>query len=132
MKEIKPYFHIVNYWETDQMGIVHHSNYVKWLEEARLHFLREIGMPYKEIENLGYMLPVYEVIIKYKNPAKFEDSIIVETKIYEINFHKLVLSYSIYSNKKLIAIAKTIHPWTDKNLKIKKVDEQIIDKLKLI
>lgn len=130
-KEIKPYVHIVNYWETDQMGVVHHSNYIKWLEEARCHFLREIGCPYSKIEEDGYMLPVYELEIKYKNPVKFEDVVNVFTNIKEISELKLILSYKIYSNNNLICIAKTVHPWTDKNLKIKKLNSYLFDQLRL-
>ncbi|MCX8059209.1 MAG: acyl-CoA thioesterase [Spirochaetes bacterium] len=127
---ITPYFHIVNYWETDQMGVVHHSNYIKWLEEARCHFLREIGYPYKWIEENGYMLPVYEIKIKYKNSARFEDKISIITNIDLLNEFKMVLSYKIFNEKLLLCEAITIHPWTDRNLKLKKLEKTLLETLK--
>ena len=127
--QIKPYEKVVAYWETDMMGIVHHSNYVKWFEEARLDFLRKIDIPYEQIEDAGYMLPVYEVIVKYKNPARFAQTIFIETFISDLSNIKVELSYKVKDkNHKILALARTIHPFTDKNLKIKKMPGEIYDK----
>ena len=46
------------YYETDQMGIIHHSNYIRWFEEARLHYMKELGLPYDELERMGIIIPV--------------------------------------------------------------------------
>lgn len=62
MKEIKPYEHRVQYYETDQMGIVHHSNYIRWFEEARTYVLEEMGFGYKEMEHCGIISPVLAAV----------------------------------------------------------------------
>ena len=64
LKEIKPYQHQVQYYETDQMGIAHHSNYIRWFEEARSYILTEIGMGYEKMEEIGIISPVLSVSAK--------------------------------------------------------------------
>ena len=63
--ELMPYEREVFYYETDKMGIVHHSNYVKWLEEARNNFMVQIGYPFDKVENENLMVPVLDVYCKY-------------------------------------------------------------------
>ena len=60
------------YHETDQMGIIHHSNYVKWMEEARIDFMKELGFGYGEVEKRGIVSPVAGVSVSYKKPVLFE------------------------------------------------------------
>lgn len=59
---MKDYKHFVQYYETDQMGITHHSNYIRWMEEARIDFLKQIGWNYKKLESLGIISPVTAII----------------------------------------------------------------------
>ena len=56
--KIRPYEHHAKYYETDQMGIIHHSNYIKWMEEARIGFLDSIGLPFQSVEAMGIVSPV--------------------------------------------------------------------------
>ena len=63
---MEPYVHKVQYYETDKMGIVHHSNYIRWMEEARIDFLERMGWPYDRLENEGIISPVIGVDCKYK------------------------------------------------------------------
>ena len=63
----KPYKHLVQYYETDQMGIVHHSNYIRWFEEARSYILEENGFGYKKMEELGIISPVLSVNARYNS-----------------------------------------------------------------
>jgi len=114
------YSKYVNYWETDKMNIVHHSNYIKWFEEARLHFLRECGLPYDKIEKNGIWLPVYEVFAKYIKPACFEDYIDIDVSIKELTPIKLVLEYFVKKSEEIIVTGYTVHPITDSSLKIKR------------
>ena len=65
---IYKYDRVVKYYETDRMGVVHHSNYIRWFEEARVEFMRDIGLPYSHMEDEGIMVPVVTVECKYKNP----------------------------------------------------------------
>jgi acyl-CoA thioester hydrolase len=115
--KIITYNKMVNYWETDKMGIVHHSNYVKWFEEARCHFLRECGIPYNEVEKSGILLPVYELSIKYLKPAFFEQNISIDVSIKELTPVKLTLCYIVRRDNETLAKGHTIHPFTDENLK---------------
>jgi len=99
------------------------------MEEARLHFLREIGFPYRLIEESGYMLPVYKLDIKYKNPARFEEKIFIETTISRLTEVRMELLYNIVNeNRIVLAEGKTVHPWTDVSMKVKKINRELLDK----
>jgi len=109
----------INYYETDAMGIVHHSNYIRFLEEARCDLLEYVGLPYSKIEEEGLMIPVLEVNCKYKHPARFNDVILTDVHIEEMKGVKMVVKYTI-TNKKtgdLILEGQTKHCFTDMNLK---------------
>ena len=67
---MQKYRHIVQYYETDKMGITHHSNYIRWMEEARIDFLRQIGWDYAKLESLGIISPVIAVDCKYKKSTR--------------------------------------------------------------
>lgn len=92
---MEKYRHIVQYYETDKMGITHHSNYVLWMEEARIHFLKEIGWDYAKLENLGIVSPVVEVSCKYKKPTTFADEVTITVSIKEFTGVKLLLHYEM-------------------------------------
>ncbi len=70
----QPYQHKVQYYETDGMGIVHHSNYIRWFEEARVDFLAQIGMPFEQVEARGIVSPVLRVSCEYKTMARFGET----------------------------------------------------------
>jgi len=110
---------VVRYAETDQMGIAHHSNYPVWYEAARTDFIKGIGMSYSDIEKKGYMLPLLELKSCYKGSAKYEDELLVTTRIKQISFTRVVFYYEIYNKKDntLINYGETMHVWTDKKLK---------------
>ncbi len=114
------YSKYVNYWETDKMNIVHHSNYIKWFEEARLHFLRVCNLAYDKIEKSGIWLPVYEVYVKYIKPVNFEDYVDIDVSIKELTPIKLILEYIVKKSEEIVATGYTVHPITDNNLKIKR------------
>lgn len=67
--------------ETDMMGIVHHGNYVAYFEKGRLEYMRRRGVPYKDMVDRGYHMPVVELNIRYKKPAHFDDVLSVETRL---------------------------------------------------
>ena len=81
--EIMEFERGINYYELDGMNVVHHSNYIRYMEEARIYLLDKMGLPYKKIEDNGIMIPVLEVNYKYKYPAKFGDIIVVKVDISE-------------------------------------------------
>lgn len=89
------YQHKVQYYETDQMGVVHHSNYIRWMEEARIDFLSQIGWDYKTLEEMGIISPVTAVACKYKASAVFADVISITVQIEEFRGVKLKLNYEM-------------------------------------
>lgn len=101
----------VQYHETDKMGITHHSNYIKWMEEARVEFLESIGLPFQEIEKEGIVSPVVNLSVDYKKPSFFGDMILIETKAEKYNGFLFDISYTMKESKKgeIIAEAHSGH-----------------------
>lgn len=87
----------VRYYETDQMGIVHHSNYIRYFECGRTAMLKELGLPLEKIEEAGVMLPVVSVECRYKVPAKLGDTLKVVSIINESPRAKLVIRNEIFN-----------------------------------
>ncbi len=87
------YTHRVQYYETDRMGVTHHSNYIRWMEEARSEFLKSVGWPYAKLEELGIISPVIEMSCKYKNTTTYDD--VVQIHLYNREFKgvKLLVHY---------------------------------------
>lgn len=109
----------INYYETDKMGVVHHSNYIRFLEEARCEFLKSIDMPYDKLEKMGIMIPVLEVNCKYKYHVGFEDTIIIKSKITSFTGVKMTVEYELINKatNSLVMIAETKHCFTNNYLK---------------
>lgn len=89
----------VRYYETDQMGIVHHSNYVRYFECGRTAMLKEVGLPIEKIEEAGVMLPVVSVECRYRTPAKLGDSLRIVTAVDEVPRAKLVIRNEVYNQQ---------------------------------
>ena len=87
------YIHKVQYYETDRMGLTHHSNYIRWMEEARVDFLDKIGFGFDKLESMGISSPILSVNCKYKNGSTFGDSVEIETKITKYNSIKFTIEY---------------------------------------
>lgn len=90
---MKLYEHKVQYYETDKMGIVHHSNYIRWMEESRIDFLDQIGWSYAKLEEEGIISPVTAVDCKYKANSLFGDTIQIQVFVEEFKGVKLKLRY---------------------------------------
>ncbi|AWT59680.1 MAG: acyl-CoA thioester hydrolase [Rhodospirillaceae bacterium] len=105
----------VRYAETDQMGIVYHGVYLTWFEVGRIILLDEIGLPYRELENAGYRLPVLEANLKYLKPAYFDDIIKIETLIKNRPSARIKIEYHLFRKDELICSGYTGHAFiTDK------------------
>ena len=89
------YNHKVQYYETDKMGIVHHSNYIRWMEESRISFLESIGLDYSTLEKRGVISPVIGVNVRYRKPTYFGEEISIEVSIKEYTGIKLIFSYTM-------------------------------------
>ena len=83
------YEHKTQYYETDQMGIIHHSNYIRWFEEARIDFMDHCGFSYAQMEKDGLISPVLSVSCEYKTMTHFGDTVEIETEITRYNSIKL-------------------------------------------
>ena len=124
----------INYYETDKMGIVHHSNYIRFLEEARCAFLDNIGIPYKSIEDIGLMIPVLGVNCNFKHHVTYDDVILIKVWVKELNGVRLIMSYEVNDKKTndIVLTGETTHCFTNSSLRpvnIKKHYPEIFEKL---
>lgn len=124
----------VRYIETDQMGVVHHSNYYAWFELGRGEFIATAGMTYGYMEKKGVMLPVLESSCKHLLGAKYEDELIIQTYIKELNGVKIAFEFNVIRqiDNKVLATGSTKHAFVNKEFKItniKKAYPEIWDKL---
>lgn len=105
------YVHKVQYYETDQMGITHHSNYIRWMEEARVDYMEKIGIGYDKMEQMGVSSPVIGVNCEYKHTTTFPDEIEITLQVKSYNGIKLVLGYEMYhaKTKQLAAFGESRH-----------------------
>lgn len=119
MNNLKPYKRGVYYYETDKMGIMHHSNYIRIFEETRVDFLNQVGMPFDKIEALGIMMPVLSVESHYKYPLRFGDSFEVYPCITKFNGATLSITYTIKNAETgdICAVGNSSHCFTDMNMK---------------
>lgn len=93
--DIKPYRRSPHFYETDQMAIVHHSNYIRWFEEARVDFMNQIGFSYKKAADLGIDFAVLSVNCQYRSMVRFGDNLIIKTYISRFSASRMTVSYKI-------------------------------------
>ena len=89
----------INYYETDKMGIAHHSNYIRYLEEARCRWLEHLGISMEKLEEMGFTIPTLEVNCQYKNHVTSGDVIIIKPIITEYNGVRMTVSYKVIDSK---------------------------------
>ena len=113
------YIREINYYETDKMGIVHHSNYIRFLEEARCRWMKELGLPMEKLEEMGYTIPTLEVNCKYLYPVTSGDIISIRPYISEYNGVRMTISYEVINTNTNNEVIKAItkHCFTNKELK---------------
>ena len=102
------------YHETDQMGIIHHSNYVKWMEEARIDFMKEMGFGYGEVEKRGIVSPVAGVSVSYKKPVLFDDVVEISVSVRKYSGAVLELDYEFFyvTRGEVCTVASSKHCFT--------------------
>lgn len=96
---MQDYEHQAKYYETDQMGIIHHSNYIRWMEEARIDYLGAIGFPMEKIEEAGVVSPVVTVSCEYRRSCRLNEWICVHIEVQRYNGIKLTLGYRMYEKE---------------------------------
>lgn len=106
---MESYKHKVNYYETDKMGITHHSNYIRFMEEARVYFLEQIGWGYDKMEENGIVSPVVNVTCNYKRTTTFPNEIEVNVVVLKLSAAKLTLEYDMKVNGQTVCTAESSH-----------------------
>ena len=91
------YIHRVHYYETDKMAVVHHSNYIRWMEEARVAYLDDIGAGFAGLEARGVISPVIGVDCRYLRPCRFDDRVRIDVKITEFRGVRLRVAYEMFN-----------------------------------
>lgn len=114
---IELYKHKAQYYETDQMGIIHHSNYIRWFEEARADLMEKVGVGYHKLEELGIICPVLSAACDYKGMVKYNDNVIIIPKVEKFNGVKITLSYKVIDadNGELKTTGETKHCFLGEN-----------------
>ena len=103
--KLRPYSRRVYYYETDKMGIVHHSNYIRWFEEARVDLIEQAGLPFETVEAQGLMTPVLSAESTYKLPFKFGEA-------------RFSVTYEVYDPDGVLhAVGKTTHCFVDMDMR---------------
>lgn len=117
---MQPYYHRVQYYETDRMGITHHSNYIRWFEEARVAFLDEIDWSYAKLEAQGIISPVVDVTCKFISPTTFDDVVSIQVSVQKFTGVKLIFAYRLINDqtKQLVATGTSSHCFTAQDGKI--------------
>ncbi len=108
----------VRYAETDMMGIVHHSRYYPWFEQARTDWILETGLTYSAMEQMGIMLPLTETHCRYYYGLKYEDEVLVTCKPEKLTVARVEFSYKVYKmpERKLMSEGRTMHGFADSDL----------------
>ncbi len=110
MNQVAPYVHKVQYYETDKMSITHHSNYVRWMEEARVDYLSQIGWDFDKLEATGVASPVVSLEVHYKGATTFPEDISIVVSILALKGVRLTLGYEMRNVAgKVVCEAKSEH-----------------------
>ena len=112
---MNPYRRSVQYYETDMMGITHHANYIRWMEEARIDFLAQLGFPYGRMEAEGVVSPVRAVNCQYRRPCTFGDEIEIEVSVAAFNGVVLTIGYEMRKGDEVICEGRSEHVFVRRN-----------------
>ncbi len=123
----------INYYETDRMGVVHHSNYIRFFEEARCAWLDSLDMPFSVLEENNITIPVLGVNCEYKHHVTFNDIIVISVYIKEYNGVRMTCGYTVTKkdSNEIVAVAETKHCFTNNSLRpinLKRVNPDFSDK----
>lgn len=110
------YVRRINYHETDKMGITHHANYIKFMEEARVAWMDKIGWSFKKCEQLGMISPVLSIKCEYKKNTTFDDIIDVYVKLIKYNGVRLIIAYEMKKDDDVVAKAESEHCFLNKSV----------------
>jgi len=119
----------VIYGDTDQMGVVYYANYLCWFERGRSEFLRQIGLPYAQIEAAGFHFPVAEVTCRYAQSARYDDIIEIATTLVDLTRVYLVFEYQIsrQADHLVLATGSTKHACIDHQGQVRRIPKMLIE-----
>ena len=119
MMKLESYVRVVNYYETDQMQVVHHSNYARYLEEARLHLMDQVGLSYDKLEQMGIIIPVLELHDYYTKSITYGDVIEIKPTIIKLSPVRFTLKYQILRSgtDEVLHTPQTSHAFVDTEFK---------------
>ncbi len=121
------------YGDTDQMGVVYYANYLRWFERGRSEFLRQIGVPYANIEAAGFHFPVAEVNCRYAQSARYDDIIEITTTLVDLSRVYLKFKYKIsrQEDQLILATGSTKHACIDREGQVKRIPKLLADAVEL-
>jgi acyl-CoA thioester hydrolase len=121
----------VRYAETDQMGVAHHASYLVWFEAGRTEFIRSRGRSYAQIEADGWLLVVVEARCRYLRPARYDDVLIVRTRLGPAGPATLAFEYEVVrrTDGEVLAKGTTVHAAVDRTGRPRRIPEEIRDLL---
>lgn len=124
----------VRFVETDMMGVVHHSNYFRWFEMGRVEYLRQAGVYLLDLMADNILFPITDVSCQYKASARFDDYILIETRMSELSRAKMVFSYQVVreADQLLLAQGKTQNVFTNREGQIVRLAPTVFSKLQAV
>ena len=132
---MKDYLHAVQYYETDKMGITHHSNYIRWMEEARIDYLKQVGLPYEKLEEMGVFSPVVAAECKYKAATTFPEIVRITVFPESFNGARLRFRYEMHQGDRLAAVGHSEHCFVNgegKLLRVRRDQPELYERLKAL
>lgn len=115
--KIIPYKRRANYYETDQMGIVHHTNYLRYFEEARLDLMRQLNCSARELEEIGIIIPNVDAYAKYLKLLHFEDECIIVVEPTQFSGVKMRFEYEVIKDDEVYCTGYTTHCFVNRDMK---------------
>ena len=114
--KITPFEHHTKYHETDQQGTIHTSNYINWLEDARMNLMEQMGLSFKQMLDMEISSPIISHSIEYRSAIKFDETVVIDTKLLAYDGHEMEVAYRIYDKAtgEDRAVAKSCHCFVNK------------------
>ncbi len=106
--------HKVQYYETDMMGVTHHANYIRWMEEARIDLMDRMGFPYKKMEAEGVLSPVKSLQVNYLKPCTFGDEVEITAKVKDFNGVVIKIAYKMRLDGEPVFSGTSEHVFLDR------------------
>ncbi|MGF1578378.1 MAG: acyl-CoA thioesterase [Gemmataceae bacterium] len=115
----------IRYAETDRMGLLHHANYLVYFEQGRVELLRQRGLTYKDLEDLGFLLVLTKIEVRYRRPAYFDDLLTLRTTVVRTTSVKIEHKYELLRGQELLAEAETTLGCVDRNGQVQRLPEDV-------